>query len=639
MTIGGRVALMMLAVSCAATSTLAAPPIETYGKLPSLEFVRLSPSGDRIAFVAVDGENRRLFVRKVGGDALVASSVGASKVRNIEWAGDDLVLISLSSTLRLGDKRVDNWSYSTRYELFSGFIVNLKTRSITQLFGKDANSTFLVGSLFNAVNVDGHWYDFVDTASIINGSHILRVDLETGKSSIVRDYGFGDYSAHLDDKGVIVARSRYDEYTRKWNLLVGEHGEGIVVARPSPLGTVGVAGTGRTENTILVEEEGTKADTVDEYPIVAGATPTRLFDGLDVEEYLRDPVTHLLIGAILERGRGAVFFDPTLQHRYDAARKAFPGLRVTLESFSTGLGRQVVMTDGGDDPGTFWLVDMSTGHADDLMSAYPGIDAKDVGPTSMFAYHAADGLALEGVLTLPPGSAQKRLPLVVIPHGGPIGFYDDIKFDYWPQAFASRGYAVFQPNYRGSGGYGAPLREAGFGEWGRKMLSDISDGVNALAKADIIDSKRVCIAGASYGGYAALAAVTIQGAPYRCAVSVSGVSDVGSLMVGESSKTVGGRYREALYGATYAADPELQDISPINHADRATAPILLIHGKDDTVVPFVHSLTMNSLLQKAGKPVEFLPLEGEDHWWSREKTRVQILQASVAFVEKYNPAP
>jgi len=257
----------------------------------------------------------------------------------------------------------------------------------------------------------------------------------------------------------------------------------------------------------------------------------------------------------------------------------------------------------------------------------------------MFAYHAADGLALEGVLTLPPGPTRKRLPLVVIPHGGPIGAYDQVRFDFWPQAFASRGYAVFQPNYRGSGGYGAPLREAGFGEWGRKMLSDMSDGVSALAKADVIDPKRVCIAGASYGGYAALAATTIQNGPYRCAVSVSGVSEVGSLMVGESSKTANGRYREALLGVTYAADPELQDISPLNHAANASAPILLIHGKDDTVVPFVHSLSMNTELAKAGKPVEFLPLEGEDHWWSKEKTRVQILQGSVAFVEKHNPAP
>jgi dipeptidyl aminopeptidase/acylaminoacyl peptidase len=389
-----------------------------------------------------------------------------------------------------------------------------------------------------------------------------------------------------------------------------------------------------------VLQQSANADTVDEYPIAVGATPSRLFDGQEVKDFLRDPVSHLLIGATLERGRGAIFFDPVLQHHYDAARKAFPGLRMTLVSFSAGLGRMVVMTDGGDDPGTFWLIDMSTGHAEDLMSAYPSIDAKDVGPTSLFSYHAADGLALEGVLTLPLGQTsadRRRLPLVVIPHGGPMDFYDDIKFDFWPQAFASRGYAVFQPNYRGSGGYGPALREAGFGQWGRKMLSDVSDGVDALAQAGIIDPKRVCIAGASYGGYAALAAVTIQGASYRCAVSVSGVSDVGALMVGLSNQTAHGRYTEALLGAGFAADPELQQISPLDHADRASAPILLIHGKDDTVVPFVHSLSMKGALEKAGKPVEFVPLEGEDHWWSKEATRVQILETSVAFVEKYDP--
>jgi dipeptidyl aminopeptidase/acylaminoacyl peptidase len=243
------------------------------------------------------------------------------------------------------------------------------------------------------------------------------------------------------------------------------------------------------------------------------------------------------------------------------------------------------------------------------------------------------------VLTLPPGSDGKRLPLVVIPHGGPIGIYDHVGFDYWAQAFATRGYAVFQPNYRGSGGYGPVLRQAGLGQWGHRMLTDISDGVMALAKAGTIDSTRVCIAGASYGGYAALASVTLMSGVYRCAVSVSGVTDVGALMenFGDSSDKAEGRYAQALFGAAFSGAAAVADISPLRHADKASAPILLIHGKDDTRVPFVHSLSMDVALTKAGKPVTFIPLEGEDHFWSHESTRVQILTDSVAFVQKYNP--
>jgi dipeptidyl aminopeptidase/acylaminoacyl peptidase len=257
----------------------------------------------------------------------------------------------------------------------------------------------------------------------------------------------------------------------------------------------------------------------------------------------------------------------------------------------------------------------------------------------MFAYKAADGLELEGVLTLPPGSSGKNLPLVVMPHGGPIGIHDQVGFDWWAQGFASRGYAVFQPNYRGSGGYGAAFREKGYGELGRGMLSDISDGVKALAGAGIVDPKRACIVGASYGGYAALAGVTIQHGLYRCAVAVSGVTDVGAWMgeFGQDQYSPGFRYAQKFFGVSLAKDPALDAISPLKRAQEADAPILLIHGRDDTVVPFVHSLGMSEVLERAGKPVKFVATPGEDHWLSHEATRTQTLEESVAWVEKYNP--
>ena len=139
-------------------------------------------------------------------------------------------------------------------------------------------------------------------------------------------------------------------------------------------------------------------------------------------------------------------------------------------------------------------------------------------------YLAADGLAISGFLTLPRDLPEKNLPLVVMPHGGPA-VQDTQRFDWWAQALADQGYAVLQPNYRGSD-VNFKFIEAGYGEWGRKMQTDLSDGVEYLAKAGIVDPSRVCIVGASYGGYAALAGVTLQSGIYRCAVSVAGLSDL-----------------------------------------------------------------------------------------------------------------
>jgi dipeptidyl aminopeptidase/acylaminoacyl peptidase len=241
---------------------------------------------------------------------------------------------------------------------------------------------------------------------------------------------------------------------------------------------------------------------------------------------------------------------------------------------------------------------------------------------------------------LPPGKPAKNLPLVVMPHGGPVA-RDYVGFDWWAQAFASRGYAVFQPNFRGSNGFGKGFIEAGYGQWGRKMQTDISDGVADLAKQGLIDPKRACIVGASYGGYAALAGVTLQQGLYRCAVSVGGVSNLNDLLkwddvrFGDQSETL--RIERERLGATSIGDPAMATISPARHADMADAPILLMFGHDDTVVNPQQSRGMADALKSAGKPVELVELPEEDHWLSRPATRIAVVKASLEFVMKNNP--
>jgi dipeptidyl aminopeptidase/acylaminoacyl peptidase len=255
----------------------------------------------------------------------------------------------------------------------------------------------------------------------------------------------------------------------------------------------------------------------------------------------------------------------------------------------------------------------------------------------MIHYQAGDGLDIAAVLTLPPDIPAKNLPIVVLPHGGP-GARDYPGFDWWAQAFASRGYAVLQPNFRGSTGYGETFRRAGFGEWGRKMQSDMSDGLQYLVSEGVVDPKRACIMGASYGGYAALAGVTLQKGVYRCAVSVAGVSDLGerayTLLQERGSDSTLRRVLKQEIGS----GKDLTAVSPIYFAKSADAPILLIHGKDDIVVHYDQSADMAKALRKAGRPFEFVTLAGEDHWLSKSATRLAMLEAALAFVEKHNPS-
>jgi dipeptidyl aminopeptidase/acylaminoacyl peptidase len=204
---------------------------------------------------------------------------------------------------------------------------------------------------------------------------------------------------------------------------------------------------------------------------------------------------------------------------------------------------------------------------------------------------------------------------------------------------AARGYAVLQVNFRGSAGLGEALLEAGYGQWGRKMQTDLSDGVRALAAEGVIDPKRVCVVGASYGGYAALAGAALDPGVYRCAASYGGISDLRRFIdwEGDHKGRYAFRYFSRFIGAHDARDPVLTDLSPAAHIEQISIPVLLVHGKDDSVVPLEQSQIMADALRKAGKPVELVIEPGEDHWLSRGETRLQMLQATMAFVEKYNP--
>jgi dipeptidyl aminopeptidase/acylaminoacyl peptidase len=310
---------------------------------------------------------------------------------------------------------------------------------------------------------------------------------------------------------------------------------------------------------------------------------------------------------------------------------------VSLVSWSDNRRRLIVRVDSPTDVPGYAFVDLETKKADWIGPEYE-LQTNDIAPMRAITYRAADGMELNGYLTVPRGKVEKGLPLVVLPHGGPES-RDTLGFDYWSQALASRGYAVLQVNFRGSSGFGHAYHEAGYGQWGRKMQTDLSDGVRWLAAQGVIDPKRVCIVGGSYGGYAALAGATLDPEPYRCAASVNGVSDLRRMVAYSRSRGAewSQRYWTRFMGAEDQGDPILRDLSPAAQAAKAKIPVLLVHGRDDTVVPLEQSRVMAEALEKAGKPAELVILKGDDHWLSRGETRLQMLRAVVDFLEKHNP--
>ena len=242
-----------------------------------------------------------------------------------------------------------------------------------------------------------------------------------------------------------------------------------------------------------------------------------------------------------------------------------------------------------------------------------------------------DGRDLSGYLTKPPGAAEtSHLPLVVYPHGGPER-RDRLDFDAYVQFFAARGYAVFQPNFRGSAGFGKEFASSGYGEWGRKMQDDVTDGLRALIDQGLVDPARVCIVGASYGGYAALAGITLTPDLYKCAVAMSGPSDLPAFMRWYQSE-YGGDSKGADYWRRAIGDPSnskerMREVSPVNLAKSVKADVLLIHGDRDYVVPIAQSRAMKKALDRAGRKTTLIELEDEGHSFWTDADEMRTLRA------------
>jgi dipeptidyl aminopeptidase/acylaminoacyl peptidase len=224
-----------------------------------------------------------------------------------------------------------------------------------------------------------------------------------------------------------------------------------------------------------------------------------------------------------------------------------------------------------------------------------------------------------------------------MPHGGPDA-RDYMAFDWWAQFMASRGYAVLQPNFRGSDGYGGAFLAAGRNEWGLKMNTDLADGVAKLVADGIADPKRVCIVGASYGGYAALAAAAAGDGIYACAVSFAGVSDPEEMLKAIERRS--GRESESFsYWSVRIGDrhssadaARIAETAPARHADRIQIPVLLMHAAGDTTVPIAQSRDMRDALNRARKPMQFIEIQGDDHYLDLGETRVRVLTEIEKFL-------
>lgn len=625
-------------------------PLAAYGALPALEMVQLSPSGQRLAFITVNGEQRTLVLLDLASREQVGGAdVGAAKVRDLEWLGEDRVLVTTSKTENIPQLGI------AKAELFSSQIYDPERNRIVEVL-KDTRDVFpiLFSSAYVIQKPDGEPEVLTRAYAFRNPDRLdlFRIDLQTGRGALAEVMGQNVSDFVLDPSGQSLARSEYEPRARQWSLYLRQGGSFRKTwETTAPIDIPNLIGIGLNGDSVIVSakrpdlsQPGREDAEYFDVNLETGAWRAVRFEFMP-DGLLFHPVTHRLMGATkaTDQGRVYAFADPTARALWDNVRSAFAGRGPNLISWSDDLRKAVVYTSGDRDPGSYHVVDLDAGRITPAGGAYPTIAANQVATVRPVSYTAADGLEIHGYLTTPPGVQDpKGLPLVVLAHGGPAS-HDTLSFDWWAQALASQGYAVLQPNFRGSTGYGDAFMEAGYGEWGKKMQTDLSDGVRYLSSQGVIDPERVCIVGASYGGYAAMAGPTLDRGVYRCAVAVAGLSDLRRFIDDEASDVsaqrgnTATRYWTRFMGADGLYDRSMDERSPARLAEQADAPILLIHGRDDSVVPIEQSRIMERALRQAGKPVEFIELDGEDHWLSRSDTRERMLTETVRFLQAHNP--
>ncbi|HET9032741.1 MAG TPA: S9 family peptidase [Dokdonella sp.] len=312
----------------------------------------------------------------------------------------------------------------------------------------------------------------------------------------------------------------------------------------------------------------------------------------------------------------------------------FPGEDVQFGNSTKDGSKTIVIVEGDRDPGSFYLYDAKTKKLRFLLARAPWIKPQTMAIMEPFSIKARDGLSLHGYLTRPPGEEEtKSLPMVVFVHGGPHGIYDTWGYNPIVQMLASRGYAVLQVNYRGSGGYGLNFQQAGYREWGGKMQDDITDATQWAIKQGAADPKRICIFGGSFGGYAALQGAVREPDLYQCTIGYVGVYDLRLMKSrGDIPQSFSG---EGYLDMALGTDESLiAQRSPINQIDRIKADVMLIVGGEDKRVPPVQGESMRNAMLKRGKKVEWLYQANEGHGFYDEANVEDLYQRILAFLDR-----
>jgi len=634
----------------AATSTV---DIAAFVKPDSFDDIKISPTGEYYAAtVPSEGESILVIIRRSDNKAMAGFGLGTNTyIADFEWVNPNRVVFGTARKFgALDQPQLTGNLYAmnadgTGKDILVGQDVNVMSSGThIQTKKNEEIAAFLLDGLpdddkYVLITVwpfESDAYSRVEKMDVYSGRRVpvarapvRNADYVTDPQGHVR-FAYGRTTRN--DNQLFYRDSDATDWTRTadWREINDESTSGHI---EEPLG---FSADGKVAYLQVQAEKGPDAIIV--FDPRDGSRKQVLRDGendpaaIIRSQGLRYPTP---VGAFIDDGTSRTAFfdeagdDARLYHSLEAA---FAGKRVEITS-KTGDGRLALVEVSSDrDPGEFYLFDTVDKKASFLLARREWQDPAAMAEVRPIALKSRDGLMLHGFLTVPHGSDGKHLPVVVLPHGGPFWVADAWGFDTETQLLASAGYAVLQVNYRGSSGYGRAFTDAGSREWGGKMQDDVTDATRWAIDQGIADPTRICIYGASYGGYAALMGAARESGLYKCAAGYVGVYDL-PLMFRK------GDIQDHDSGEAYLHDwigepSALGTVSPVNLAARIKVPVFLAAGGQDERAPIAHSEKMEQALRAAGVPVETLFLRTEGHGFYTQEHQQAFYEKLLAFLDR-----
>lgn len=616
---------------------------------PVLRDVKLSPDGKHMALLApVDGRNVVSIISTETRQPINILKFGSTKqVGEVYWANDERLVLRLDYFF--------SW-YAAATSAGEWYAVNINGKKRENIFGyrasrgssskiktNDAADVRQSGTLVSLLRDDkkhilmaGRAFTARDTKA-----RLYKVNIYTGKSKLLATSPVSNASFVASANGERLVSIGSDQdlkaylHTKKikdseWTQLAAMDG---LASEMRPLSIV--------DDQYLYVMDSTVSDTTTARVIdlISGeATAIYHEAGHDPSAFLLSPVSKKLVGLEYQSGLPEyVYLDQNdnFVDTYISITKALPRNSIRVTSATKDGALLTVLVQSDNNPGDFYLFNQSQNTFSYLASAKPGIDQSRLAKTEPISFTSTDDVEIFGYVTQPVDDVETK-GLVVIPHGGPIGVRDYWGFNYENQVLAANGYAVLQVNYRGSSGYGSDFLEAGLRKWGSDIQRDIVEATRWTIRERGLDPKRVCIFGASFGGYSALQAPLVAPGLYSCAIGFVGVYDLPFLYEeGDIPERRSGlNYLKRAIGEDKT---ELYDFSPVFHAEKLrNTPVFLIHGEEDPRAPIEHAYRMERALKKADHPVlETLYFEKEGHGLYDSGARMRMYGAILGFLDKH----